>query len=135
MSLRAGLLALALVAGGAVGQAGAAAQIVIDADGLEPSVLLVEPERQVVFVNRSGRLMHVEFEHRGPGPHQHHLVQVVDRIWAVFHRPGPHRYAVHFQGPRMQDLEGAVVVGEHPYGGPDPLVCSGITVRGACLER
>lgn len=110
-------------------------EIAIEADGLRPAVLFVEAEQQVDFVNRSGRLVHVEFQHRGLDQHQHHVVQLVDRIWAVFHQPGPHRYAVHFQDPRMPDLEGAVVVGENPYGGPDPRLCSGITVMGACLER
>jgi hypothetical protein len=110
-------------------------EIAIEADGLRPPVLFVEPERQVDFVNQSGRLVHVEFQHRELDRHQHHLVQVVDRIWAVFHQPGPHRYAVHFQDPQMKNLEGTVVVGENRYGGPDPSECGGVTVMGACLER
>jgi hypothetical protein len=110
-------------------------QIAIEADRVEPPVLFVEAEQQVDFVNRSGRLVHVAFEHRDSDVHQHHVVQVVDAIWAVFHQPGAHRYAVHFLDPGMRDLAGTVVVGEHPYGGPDPLVCRGITVLGACLER
>jgi len=110
-------------------------EITIEADGLQPPVLFVESEREVNFVNRSGRLVHVEFQHRGLDQHQHHLVQVVDRIWAVFHQAGAHRYAVHFLDPRMKDLEGAVVVGENRYGGPDPSECGGVTVMGACLER
>jgi len=41
----------------------------------------------------------------------------MDAIWAVFHEPGSHRYAVHFLDPGTRDLEGRVVVGENFYGG------------------
>jgi hypothetical protein len=40
-----------------------------------------------------------------------------------------------FNDRTMRDLHGAVEVVWDPYGGPDPLVCSGITIQGACLER
>jgi hypothetical protein len=77
----------------------------------------------------------VALAHRDADVHQHHVVQMVDAIWAVFHQPGAHRYAVHFLDPRVPDLEGMVVVGEHTHGGPDPWICKGITVLGACLDR
>jgi hypothetical protein len=37
--------------------------------------------------------------------------------------------------PSMANLYGAVEVVGDSYGRPDPLVCSGISVQGACLER
>ena len=108
-------------------------EVIIEAKGLSPAVLLTAPERRVVFVNRSGRLVHLQFLMHNRG--QHDLVQVPESIWAVFHRVGRHAYEVHFDNHAMSDLHGAVEVVGDPYGGPDPLVCSGITVQGACLER
>jgi hypothetical protein len=35
----------------------------------------------------------------------------------------------------MSDLRGAVVAVEDPYGEPDLVVCGGIAVQGACIER
>jgi hypothetical protein len=37
--------------------------------------------------------------------------------------------------PPMANLHGAVEVVGDPYGRLDPLVCNGISVQGACLER
>jgi hypothetical protein len=108
-------------------------EIIIEATGISPEVLLTAPERRVVFVNRSGRPVHLQFLLHNGG--QHHLVQVPKSIWAVFHRVGRHAYVVHFNDRAMSDLHGAVEVVGDPYGGSDPLVCSGITVQGACLER
>ena len=108
-------------------------EVIIEATALSPAVLLTAPERRVVFVNRSGRSVHLQFLMHNRG--QHDLVQVPESIWAVFHRAGRHEYVVHFGGRAMSDLRGAVEVVGDPYGGPDPLVCSGITVQGACLER
>ncbi len=108
-------------------------EVIIEAGALYPQVLLTAPERKVVFVNRSGRPVHLQFMMKNGG--QHHVVQVPESIWAVFHRPGRHEYEVHFGDRAMHDLHGAVEVVGDPYGGPDPLTCSGITVQGACLER
>ena len=108
-------------------------EVIIEATALSPAVLLTAPERRVVFVNRSGRSVHLQFLMHNRG--QHDLVQVPESIWAVFHRVGRHAYEVHFDNHAMSDLHGAVEVVGDPYGGPDPLVCSGITVQGACLER
>lgn len=41
----------------------------------------------------------------------------MDAIWAVFHEPGSHRYAVHFLDPGTRDLENRVVVGKDFHGG------------------
>ena len=108
-------------------------EVIIDSTALSPAVLLTAPERRVVFVNRSGRSVHLQFMMHNRG--QHDLVQVPESIWAVFHRVGRHAYEVHFDNHAMSDLHGAVEVVGDPYGGPDPLICSGITIQGACLER
>ncbi|MEI8189117.1 MAG: hypothetical protein WCI75_05330 [candidate division NC10 bacterium] len=108
-------------------------EVIIEATALSPEVLLTAPEGRVIFVNRSGWPVHLQFMMKNGG--QHHLVQVPEQIWAVFHRVGRHAYEVHFDNHAMSDLHGAVEVVGDPYGGPDPLVCSGITVQGACLER
>jgi hypothetical protein len=110
-----------------------AGEVIIEAAGLRPSVLMTEPERQVTFVNRSRRMVHVDFMIRDP--ELHHVFQVPDRIWAIFHRPGRHPYEVHFRDPAIADLHGVIEVVGDPYGRPDPLVCSGVTVQGACIER
>jgi len=108
-------------------------EVVIEATALRPQVLMTEPEHRVTFVNRSGQMLHVDFILHDP--ELHHVIQVSDQIWAIFHRPGRHPYEVHFSDPRLPDLHGAIEVMGDPYGGPDPRVCGGVTVQGACVER
>ena len=110
-----------------------AGEILIEAKALHPEVLMTEPEHRVLFTNRSGRSVHIQFTMKNG--EQHHLVQVLEQIWAIFHQFGHHPFVVHFGDPSMANLYGAVEVVGDPYGRPDPLVCSGITVMGACLER
>jgi len=110
-----------------------AGEILIEAKALHPEVLMTEPERRVLFTNRSGRSVHIQFTMKNG--EQHHLVQVPEQISAIFHQFGHHPFVVHFGDPSMANLYGAVEVVGDPYGRPDPLVCSGITVMGACLER
>jgi len=110
-----------------------AGEILIEAKALHPEVLMTEPEHRVLFTNRSGRSVHIQFTMKNG--EQHHLVQAPDQIWAIFHQFGHHPFVVHFGDPSMANLYGAVEVVGDPYGRPDPLVCSGITVMGACLER
>jgi hypothetical protein len=108
-------------------------EVVIESAGLQPPVLMTEPEHKVFFVNRSGQVVHIQFLMQDGG--QHHIFQVPEQIWAIFHRPGRHSYVVHFRDPRISTLEGAVEVMGDSRGRPDPHVCSGITVQGACIER
>jgi hypothetical protein len=108
-------------------------EVLIEATALRPQVLMTEPEHRVIFVNRSGRTLHLDFMIRDP--ELHHVFQVPDRIWAIFHRAGRHPYEVHFSDRALPDLHGAIEVVGDPYGGPDPRVCGGITVQGACIER
>jgi len=110
-----------------------AGEIVIEANALHPEVLMTEPEHRVLFTNRSDRTVHIQFIMKNGD--QHHLVQVPEQIWAIFHQVGRHPFVVHFLDRAVPDLHGAVEVVGDPYGRPDPLVCSGITVMGACLER
>lgn len=127
------LLAL-LVASLALGVAqAAAAEITITATAIEPPVLRVPTGTRVDFVNRTQRNVHVEF---GADPRQHEVVQfpTTGPIWAVFHRPGTHPYAVHIYGggglTTLQGLVEVVIDSEHPW---ESKTC-GVTVMGNCIE-
>ena len=127
------LLAL-LVASLALGVAEAAAtEIIITATAIEPPVLRVPTGERVDFVNRTQRNVHVEF---GADPRQHEVVQIplTGPIWAVFHRPGTHPYAVHvYGGGQLTTLLGRVEVvidPQHPW---ESKTC-GVVVMGNCIE-
>lgn len=107
-------------------------QVEIDAATLRPAELNVTVGQRVTFVNRSGRLVHVEFLRTSSG---HEVFQVSDETWAVFHYPGRHDYVVHFLAPGAGDLRGAVSVRGDPDARGTPAACSGVTVMGVCLER
>jgi len=110
-----------------------ATQIVITEKAVEPAVLRVSSGVRVDFVNRTQRNVHVEF---GADPRQHEVVQIplTGPIWAVFHRPGTHPYAVHvYGGGRLTTLRGRVEVvddAQHPW---RSLTC-GAVVEGNCIE-
>ena len=108
--------------------AAAGAEVVIEASALTPPVLTVAADEAVAFVNRSGRIVHVDFLGRTG---EHHVFQVPGSIRAIFHRPGRHPYVVHLGRDRREELRGAVEV-EEPRG--ELPVCRGITVEGNCLE-
>ena len=110
-------------------------EVVITAAALSPQALMTEPEHRVTFVNRSGQMVHIQFLMPNVEQQKHHIFQVPDKIWAIFHQTGRHPFVVHFGDPRVPNLEGTIEVVRDPYGRPDPLVCSGITVQGACSER
>lgn len=110
-------------------------EVVIESQALQPAVLMTEPEHKVLFVNRSGQMVHIQFLMPNTENEQHHIFQVPEQIWAIFHRPGRHPYVVHFRDPKIPNLEGAVEVVGDPHGRPDPLVCNGVTVQGACIDR
>ena len=110
-------------------------EVVITATALSPQVLVTEPEHRVTFVNRSGHPAHIQFMMPNAEHQQHEVFQVPDRIWAIFHRTGRHPYEVHVSDHELADVHGAIEVVGDPYGGPDPQVCGGITVQGACIER
>jgi plastocyanin len=104
----------------------------IDAATLRPAELKATVGQRVTFVNRSGRLVHVEFLSTSSG---HEVFEVSGEIWAVFHYPGRHDYVVHFLAPGAGDLRGAVSVRDDPDARGKPATCSGVTVIGICLER
>jgi len=124
------LLAMALLLG--AGRA-AATQIVITATAIEPAVLRVATGERVDFVNRAQRNVHVEF---GADPRQHEVVQFPSTgpIWAIFHRPGTHPYAVHIYGggglTTLQGLVEVVIDPQHPW---ESKTCGAI-VMGTCIE-
>jgi plastocyanin len=110
----------------------AAAEIAIEGGALQPAELTVDSGETVMFVNRSGRLVHLEFAAR---PEGHHVFQVPGLIRATFHRPGRHPYVVHFEsGGPPAELRGVVSVQEsrEPY--REPPVCRSVTVEEICLE-
>lgn len=109
-----------------------AREIIIGSQALHPPVFRTETEHRVTVVNRSGRMVHVEFVR---DPEQHHVFHVPDQIWAVFHHPGVHRYVVHFTDAIPGALRGTGEVVGDLQGRPDPVVCGGVTVMGGCIER
>ena len=110
----------------------AAAEIVIDAGALRPTLLTVESDESVTFTNRSGRVVHLEFLGRAD---EHHVFQVPGQIRATFHRAGRHAYVVHFETPPRAELHGVVEVREPASPPSQPPVCNGVSVEEICLER
>lgn len=106
--------------------------IVIEAVRLVPRVLQSMAGQRVTFVNRSRRMVHVEFARDGG---EHHLVQVPagGPIWAIFHRPGPHAYVVHVYGRETVTLPGLVEVAEDPHHKYESPECD-VNVMGVCIE-
>lgn len=111
---------------------GAAAEIVIDAGALTPALLTVESDESVTFVNRSGRVVHLDFLGRAD---EHHVFQVPGRIRATFHRAGRHPYVVHFETAPRAELRGVVEVREPESPRSQLPVCNGVSVGEICLER
>lgn len=107
-------------------------QILIETGALRPPVFETTVGHRVTFVNRSGRIAHVEFLGESSA---HRVFQVPGEIWAVFHRPGRHEYVIHFSGRIEADLRGAVEVREDAAAPVGPLECEGLTVMGVCFER
>jgi hypothetical protein len=106
--------------------------IVIEATKLNPPVLRAIVGERVTFVNRSGRLVHVDFiDHAG----RHRVFQVPGQIWATFHQPGLHPYEVHFAGPGSATLRGTVEAVDDPSGWGGLPTCDSLTVMGVCIER
>jgi plastocyanin len=129
-SLRLALLAASLALG--AGRADAL-EVVITATAIEPRVPRVPTGERVDFVNRAQSNVHVEF---GADPRQHEVVQIplTGPIWAVFHRPGTHPYAVHvYGGGRLTTLQGLVEVVDDPEHPWSSLTC-GAVVEGNCIE-
>ena len=104
----------------------------IKADRLEPRVVQATTAQRVVFVNRTGRIVHVEFQ--GKNGAKHHVYQVPGDIWAVFHQAGPHLYVVHFESGPKRELRGVVEVGHAPGSDARWPDCRSVTVRGECLD-
>jgi hypothetical protein len=111
----------------------APAEILITAAGVEPRVFRAVAGQRVEFMKRVDAPVHAEF---GWDPGQHHVYQIpgTGPVWAIFHRPGTHRYVVHiYRGNAVDVLHGIVEVVEdprHPWG---PGSC-GAVVMGDCLE-
>jgi hypothetical protein len=104
--------------------------VVIRATRLDPPVFATTTERQITFVNQSGRLVHIEFVGRAG---EHRVFQVPGRISAVFHQPGRHPYVVHIEvGPRSTLTGEIEVVPEQVSTGP--VTCGTVTVMEVCLE-
>lgn len=108
-------------------------RVVIKGDGLHPRVLHATTTDAVLFVNETGRLVHVEFL---GNQSRHHVAQVPGRISAVFHQEGPHRYVVHIEsGSDRRELSGIVDVGHVPERPLSPRTCGWLTLEGICIAR
>lgn len=111
-----------------------AAEIVITATAIEPEVLHVPTGTRVDFRNRTQRTVHEEF---GVDPRQHRVLQLptTGPIWAIFHRPGTHPYAVHIWNDRLPTtLAGVIELVDDPKNPPKSSTC-GVVVEGNCIER
>jgi hypothetical protein len=127
--------ALALSGGLLPPGAAAADRILIEAGTLRPQVVETAVGHRVTFVNRSGRIAHVEFLGTSS---EHKVFQIPGEIWAEFHRTGRHEYLVHLSGggARIVELRGAAEVREDPAAQAGLPECDGVvTVMGVCLER
>jgi len=111
--------------------AAAEREVVISAETVDPPVLRVLPDERVLFLNRSGRSMHIDLVGDAK---QHHVFRVSDEIWAIFHRPGRHAYIVHLEDPGGGLLRGVIEVTQESVSESAPPTCSTVTVMGACLE-
>ncbi|MGH2437133.1 MAG: hypothetical protein ACRDFA_09075 [bacterium] len=122
------LLLLAILASAA--SAAAEGEVVISAQRVDPPVLRVLPDERVVFVNRSGRSVHIDLVGDAK---QHHVFRMSGAIWAIFHRPGRHAYIVHFEEPGGGLLRGVIEVTQEDVSESAPPTCP-VTVMGVCLE-
>lgn len=127
-----GLLIGALAAALGPSVAMAEEQIVIEGTKLNPPALKTTVGERVTLVNRSGRMVHVDFIGNSG---RHEIFQVPTEIWAIFHRPGLHPYEVHFSYPKAVTLRGMVEAVEDPSRPGDPTTCDSFTVMGVCIER
>ena len=124
---------LALMGAEEASAAEAAGEVVIEATALQPPVLATTTGQRVAFVNRSGRIMHIQFAGDEAG---HRVFQVPGEIRAVFHAVGRHDYVVHFSARREAGLRGAVEVARDLTGDHVVPECGGLTINtGVCLER
>jgi len=78
------------------------------------------------------RPVHVEF---GVDPSAHQIFQMSASgpIWAIFHRPGTHRYDVHIHDGKTIVLHGLVEVVEDPQRPRAPGTCGAVVVE-VCIE-
>src|SRR5512145_1976741 len=100
-------------------------EIAIEAAQLTPPIFHTTTDQRVPFVNRSGRMVHVQFLDDAV---RHHVFQVPGSIWAIFHQPGRHPYVVHFLAGGGHDLQGLVEVEDGPARSGDPSTCPKISV-------
>ena len=112
------------------GSDAAESKVLIGAETLDPPLLQVLSDQRVVFVNHSGRTVHIDFVGDAK---QHHIFRVSDEIGATFHRPGRHPYTVHFDDPGGGLLRGVIDVTRAGVSGSPPT-CPTLTVMGACLQ-
>lgn len=109
----------------------AESEVVISAQSVDPPVLRVLPDQRVLFVNRSGRSMHIDLVGDAK---QHHVFRVSGAIWAIFHRPGRHAYIAHLEDPGGGLLRGVIEVTQESMSESSPPTCPTVTVMGACLD-
>ena len=111
----------------------AGAEVVIETSALVPAELTLDSGDTVMFVNRSGHRVHIEF---APRPEGHHVFQIPGVIRATFHRAGRHPYVVHFEpGAPHTELRGIVDVHESRTPPRESFECRGLRiVEEICIE-
>ncbi len=109
-------------------------EITIHETWVNPPAVTVTVAEGVSFVNRTGQMVHLEFQ---DDPGRHMVVQVpgASPIRVTFLRTGSHPYAVHFPAATRPALQGKVDVLPDPRGSSDPSSCVEQVIPGVCLER
>ncbi|MFN3476034.1 MAG: hypothetical protein ACK4Z6_00555 [Candidatus Methylomirabilales bacterium] len=99
-----GLFALLLWAGPSL----AGSRVTVKMGALSPEKVTIAKGEEVIWVNATGSLIHIEFATQPGG----HLFQVPknEAFRVRFEEPGEHKYVVHVHGGKPGILSGAVVV-------------------------
>lgn len=130
MAARCGLIITVISAPGSL-WADDPVEVVIERQAVKPGVVRIAIDRTIVFVNRSGKPIHVTFlGYRG----MHHVSETSGQLKVVFHRAGRHPYVVTPADGHESHLHGLVEVDTSPSHGRELPVCTGLVVKDVCLE-
>ena len=124
--------AIGFVMGSTVG-AHAGETVIVNSDAVEPLVLRTSTGVRVDFENRTGRAIHLEFE-GGRGEHNVAQLPATGPFWAVFLRPGTHRYVVHVYEARERGLVGVIEVADEAKPASEVPDCD-LAVMDVCVEQ
>jgi len=111
-----------------------AAIVVVNEAGLWPRQITTSAGHPVVFVNRSGRSLHLEFI---SAPEKHRVLHVNGAVSAIALRPGRHPFVVRFAENPRRHLHGVVDAQNSatPDDTDDLDICNGSPPARTCIER